>query len=365
MTEDQQKAIEKQMNNMKDKVEKIISNPTLLVIGIIIIFIFFFFTYIFINLRKRSYNCNVINNNISQTKIKPITELTDYNTILKNKTIKELFIKTAYNCCCTGNLKNDYVDKCALYNCAKYGVRALDFQIYSLNDKPIISASSLPMGSDSFKYKELYNSLSFGETMTDVKRIFLNDQNQCNNTNDPLFLIFRLYTNKRSAMDEMYDILIQIFDNSNYLYYRPNSALDDISLNEIMGKVVIIVDGGSSSNYSSSKLNKISALNLGTQINKIYRETDIIDEIANTNLNDTSSGTNIFKTNLNLLYPDLNGNVNNYDSITSGINLGVQFIAMNYQLNDEYLIQFENVFTDRKTTDKTSTSMILKENAVF
>jgi hypothetical protein len=352
--------MEKQISQLSEKAMSFFTNKTMMIYIVIIIFLFLLFTYVFVTLRKRSYNCSVLKANSPQNNTMKITELTDFTT-LKNKTLKEFYIKTAYNCCCAGNLKNDYVDTCALSNCANFGVRALDFQIYSLNNHPVISASSLsPSNGEqtSFKYKEIYNSLPFGETMDDVKRIFLNDQNNCNNTTDPLFLIFRLYTNRRSTIDEMYDSLLNTFDKSKYLFYMPSNSitLDDIKLNDVMGKVVIIVDSTGVSNYSSSKLNKITSLNLGTQTNKIYRESEMINELKS----DQTYGTNIFSTNLNLLYPDLNGNVQNYDSITSGINSSVSFIAMNYQLNDEYLIQFENKF--KSNNENKTTSMVYKKN---
>jgi hypothetical protein len=357
--------LEKKMDYFKNKITEIYSDPKILLIGMILIFIFFAFTYVYLNIRKRSNNCTTLSKNISPTSIIPMNQLNNYNSTLKTEKLNNYFIKTAYNCCCTGNIKNDYVDNCGLDNCAKYGVRALDFQIYTLNDKPIISASSLSNDIKNFKYKELYNSLPFGETMTYVKQAFLNNQNNCKNTTDPLFLIFRLYTNMRSSMDIMYDSLMSTFDKSNYLFYMPgNSTLDDISLNAVMGKVVIIVDATGSSNYSSSKLYKISSLNLGTQTNRIYRETEIINDIVNTNINDENSGTNIFSSKLNILYPDLNGVTENYDSITSGMKSGVQFIAMNYQLNDEYLIQFENKFKN-KSSNNSATSMILKSSIIF
>ena len=45
------------------------------------------------------------------------------NDISYNYKLKDFYIKTAYNACCSGKYKNDYVDICALKNCAKYGYR--------------------------------------------------------------------------------------------------------------------------------------------------------------------------------------------------------------------------------------------------
>ena len=55
----------------------------------------------------------------------------------------DYYIKTAYNCCCSGNFKNDFVNECALTSTLKQGARCLDFEIYSIDNKPVIAASSI------------------------------------------------------------------------------------------------------------------------------------------------------------------------------------------------------------------------------
>ena len=71
----------------------------------------------------------------------------------------------------------------------------LDGSSLTKNNKPIISASSLSNdtsndSTNNFKYKELYNSLEFSETMSLVKTNFT-DPAVSSNSDDPLFLIFR------------------------------------------------------------------------------------------------------------------------------------------------------------------------------
>ena len=40
-----------------------------------------------------------------------------------NCKLKDFYFKSAYNCFCSGIFRNDYVDMCAVNNCAKSGVR--------------------------------------------------------------------------------------------------------------------------------------------------------------------------------------------------------------------------------------------------
>ena len=76
--------------------------------------------------------------------------------------LRDFYIKTAHNCCAGGSFKNSYVDLCHLRTAIKQGVRCLDFEIYSIDDKPVVAASSV----DDYTVKETYNSI-------DIKRIQL------------------------------------------------------------------------------------------------------------------------------------------------------------------------------------------------
>jgi hypothetical protein len=327
-------------------------DKTVLYIGLVLLLIFFIFAYIYTTLKKKERNCETISKSGPFYTIAPLTNYSEYSSSLESP-IKDFYIKTAYNCCCTGNLKNDYVDNCALLKCADFGVRALDFQIYSKFDTPIISASSLPNTEiTNFKYKELYNSLLFSDTMKTIKEHFLLSPN-CNNKQDPLFLIFRLYTNKKNVMDKMYETLYNTF---NSYIYTTNAEFDNIKLNEIMSKVIIIIEKTPICvNYNNSKLKNIVALELGNTTNKIYRERDIVSYMSS----DPEISANF--RNINLLYPEISGNVENYDAVTIAKMSGIQFIAMNYQLNDEYLQQVEsNLFKDKGNNN--SFSMVLKSS---
>ena len=155
----------------------VLSNKTyIMIIGVVIIVILTL-GYISVQLNLKTTNCAKLSNKSNNT----VTSISN-SSINKNKPLNNYFIKTAYNCCCVGNFKNDYVDKCALKNCASYGVRALDFQIYSLKNKPIVSASFI----ESTQYKEIYNHLTFYETLLAVKQYFIDDSENINIVQDAL-----------------------------------------------------------------------------------------------------------------------------------------------------------------------------------
>ena len=109
------------------------------------------------------------------------------NTEYKDHAIRDFYIKTAYNCCASGQFKNDYVNLCALKTCIEQGVRCLDFEIYSINDEPVVAASSV----NNFTIKETYNSIPINEVFTTIQNIAFSN-GMCPNADDPLFLHFRI-----------------------------------------------------------------------------------------------------------------------------------------------------------------------------
>jgi hypothetical protein len=177
-----------------------------------------FFIYVYITLKKESSNCKRINKTPMKTSIVSM-DSEGYVLDINNTTLNKTFIRTAYNCCCSGTFKNDYVSYCALINCAKQGVRALDFTVYSLKGKPVIGASTLVTNN----YKETYNSLPFAETMSQVYKYFIASAMNCPNINDPLFLIFRVQSLLKNTYDEMAKTLNSTFGGAslygNMIYY--------------------------------------------------------------------------------------------------------------------------------------------------
>jgi len=308
------------------------------IIILIIVLSIFVLGYISQQLNLKSANCSKLDKNINSVVSKVYSidiENNDYAQGLNN-----FYIKTAYNCCCTGNFKNDYVDLCALKLCAHYGVRALDFQIYSLHNKPIISASSVT----NREYKEIYNFIPFNMAMKSVQENFINNSENYNK-NDPLFLIFRLYTENDNAYNQMYDAIDSLFGsknklNINLIYVLPNDQnLTDIKLKDLKNKIVIIVDSsnGDKAKFENSNLNKICSLHTtGNLKSKIVRETQLYNDSTIKNVSDIDNNS------ITILYPDIKQSKINYDFITTGIINDITFIGMNFQSDDKYLTEYNN-----------------------
>jgi hypothetical protein len=274
----------------------VLENKTYIMIIIIVFILILMLAYISIQLNMKTAKCSKLSAQ-SNNKVKSISNQPTIN--MKNP-LNTFFIKTAYNCCCIGNFKNDYVDTCALKNCASYGVRALDFQIYSLNNKPIVSASSV----NSTQYKEIYNNISFYNAMKTVRQYFVDDSTNINRT-DPLFLIFRLYSTNADIYDMMAKTLNEVFGYASSLsntIHISRSQLDKIALSVLNNRVIIIVDPsyGNKTAFINSKLYQFTSMTI-TGTNHIYREQQLMSSLS------SSTGDSLSE-NLTILYPNLQSN---------------------------------------------------------
>jgi len=297
--------------------------------------------YISLQITKRN-KCPVLPTApTTKTSIYSINTMTNIqNKPVNQLPINRLHIKTAYNCCCKGYFRNDYVDVidsgddntnfCALRNCALNGARALDFTIYQMDGKPIISASTAV----STKYKEQYNELPFDLVMQQVERYFLLDNNS-SVISDPLFLILRIYGDKQKLYDDIAYSLTNRFGtgrNAGAKIYT-NKITGNTPISEFQTlQVVIIVEPYDVELYNKSSLNKITAymLNNGS-----------IEPYINRNNNNVTSN---FDTKILIMYPELDTSSSRNFNPTNSFVHNIPFIGMNFQKNDANLKIYNKKF---------------------
>lgn len=162
------------------------------------------------------------------------------NTEQFNYTFKDYYIKTAYNCCSGGNYKNDYVDLCVLKDLLKQGVRGLDFEIFSIDDQPVVATST----NKSYYVKETFNYIYFRDVMNIIQNYAFSSSTAPNSA-DPIIIHMRFKSTNKSMYKKFAKILenyesILLSKDYDSEYYGHNFG--DIKLKELMGKVVIIVD---------------------------------------------------------------------------------------------------------------------------
>ena len=301
-------------------------NTTTIIIVLSVFISILILVYGILQITRKSSNCSTIK------KYKRLT-IQNIDTDLISKTVNEVYVKTAYNCCCSGDFKNDYVDTCALKNCNNQGVRALHFDIYSLDNRPVISTASV-VGN---KYKELYNSLDMYSTMQTISNTFMKKS-------DPLFLIFNVNSALPTTYESMYAILLEIFgtgnSTGNRIYFT--NDISGTQLSYLINKVVICVQAHDPKVFYASSLALITSLDLNGSTSKIYTETNILDFYTN-----SDKANVIIPAFPQVLFPNKQTSATNYDFVTTGIKYGITFIGMNFQKKDYLLDIYNTGFGDK------------------
>ena len=335
-------------------------------ISFIIVILLWVITYITAKLNLDKTNCTIISD--ANPKPSQLGSLSDKLSMPEyvGKNIRDFYIKTAYNCCASGNFKSDYVTICALYNVIAQGCRCLDFEIYCLNDTPVVAVSSI----DQIGVKQSYNFLYAADVLAAVNNYALNSngstlpsfvpgsknepQRFCPNPNDPLFLHFRLKTNNVNVVNHLASIIAKTFEskllpiqfmreaNGKNMTKTPIKDLVD----NINGKVVIMVEknsntGGMPILYRSANMWELT--NITT--NSVYIHEKRFTDIKNTN--SPKEVVDFNRQNMTIVLPDLNENNTNYIYVVPRL-LGCQFIAMNFQNTDQNLISYNSFFDNGK-----------------
>tara|TARA_B100001093_G_scaffold189714_1_gene182276 strand:+ start:3578 stop:4786 length:1209 start_codon:yes stop_codon:yes gene_type:complete len=356
----------------------------------ILIFFFILFmiviVYISDKVGKREVNCRKIRDVRFEGKNNDIVEFYSLQDSIRNGyfkgnitindtpieydyKLKDFYIKTAHNCFCSGKFSNDYVDRCALQNCASYGVRALDMQIFSIDDIPVIAANSV----NTNLYKETYNSIPLKDALNDIDETFTqsnfyDDSVQNTMKDDPLFLIFRIHydTNvdykknpsstrmkkQTEFYDKIYNTILNQFNLSRLAssdlrstyseqYFNDRSGfIGNFEMKELSDKIFIfVILNDDDQNYEAlrkSKLDRIVDL-YGNEMNHFHFNDLFISDAA------YKINKHIASNEMSLCLPTRSAASHNMDFIQA-MKKGTQFIAMNFQNNDALLQQYNQFF---------------------
>jgi hypothetical protein len=298
----------------------------LLIIGISI------YTINKIQLNKK--NCVMLKNTYSSfpliSSINPDDATYDYK-------LRDYYIKTAYNCCCGGEFKNDYVNICALETCIAQGARVLDFEIYSIGDEPVIAASSV----DNYKVKQTYNYVGLKDALDTVNNYAFSG-GSCPNPNDPLILHFRISSNNDKMYKKMADIIYGTIQprllgkEYSYEYTGKNLGSEDLKL--FLGKIIISIDRANPL-FENTPLKEYVNIASSSIFLRATRQYDII------NTPDTTELIEYNKKNMSFTMPDLSVNNKNVSPILS-FNYGCQWVGMNFQ-NFDADMQYYSLFFDK------------------
>ena len=301
--------------------------------SIIILVIFICYMIYLSKLEERE--CNYMNNLYPSLdgNIRPITS----NDPDCSANFYDYYIKTAYNSCSGGSYKNDFVDICNLKALIKQGVRGLDFEIYSVNNQPVVSTSTV----DNYYVKETFNSVSFSTVMNIIQNYAFSGSTSPNPT-DPLIIHLRFMSNNQA----MYSNLANIFESYNSIMLGPSYSfetsgknLGTVPLLSLQNKVILIVDRSNTAFLENQQLNEY----INITSNSIFmREYSYYNIKNNPDINEL---TEFNKQGMTIIVPDNGPNPDNPSGLVSRAS-GCQMVAMRYQLVDNFLME-NTLFFDK------------------
>jgi hypothetical protein len=240
----------------------------------------------------------------------------------------DYYIKTAYNACSGGSYSGGYVDICVLKSIIKQGVRCLDFEVYSIDNKPVVATST----TDNYHVKETFNSVNF-VTVMDTIRNYAFSGGTCPNPTDPILIHLRFKSNNQ----KMYSKLAKIFESNNdimlgpdYSYESVGKNLGEVPLLSLQNKVILIVDKTNTAFLENDYF--LEYVNL-TSNSMFMREYDF-DAIENNS--DVDELKNFNKTGMTIVVPNKGANPDNPEPKICR-DSGCQMVAMRYPLSDTNL----------------------------
>ena len=252
-------------------------------------------------------------------------------------TLKDYYIKTAYNSCSGGSYKNDFVDICNLKNLIKQGVRGLDFEIYSVEDQPVVATST----EDSYFIKETYNSVKFSEVMYIIQNYAFSNST-CPNPQDPILIHLRI----KSANQKMYNNFANILKSynsillgKNYSYENHKTNLGDAPILSLLGKIIVVVDRSNNAFMESVSFQEYVNMTSSSIFMRALHYTDIKQPPDLNELQDFN------KKNMTIGLPDIGTNPPNMSTLLTR-ETGTQMSAMRYQQVDQFLEE-NNAFFDK------------------
>ena len=330
-------------SNAKQNISNVVKNITqmkestaivlITFITFLIILISFLVYFYYSGLRGRECkNMNKIYGDLNG-KIRSIDDTDQFNY-----TFKDYYIKTAYNCCSGGNYKNDFVDTCNLKSLLKQGVRGLDFEIFSINDGPVVATST----SDSYYVKETFNYIDFVDVMN-IIRDYAFSTSTAPNSRDPIIIHLRIKSTNQ-AMYQKFAKLLENYDSillsKDYDSENNGKNFGNVPIKNLSGKVVIIVDRSNISFLECPEFYRFVNMTSNSVFMRALHYYDIkytpdMNELIDFN-----------KQNMTIGMPDKGSNPENPSSLVMR-EMGCQLLAMRYQKIDVN-IEENDIFFDEK-----------------
>tara|TARA_Y100001958_G_C21218961_1_gene544319 strand:+ start:197 stop:1726 length:1530 start_codon:yes stop_codon:yes gene_type:complete len=198
----------------------------------------------------------------------------------------DYFIKSSWNSCASGELKNGFLNQESLRTVIRLGCRFLDFEIFSINGDPCVATST---DENDFTFKESYNHLDLSIVLDNVKQYALSSDG-CENYKDPLILHFRVKTKICKTIETMLKALHNTFGNLivNHTFaksHSPNGSIFRLPIGNIYGRVFVVFHNQNNGTKQIILKQKTSSQVISTwskELNAITSEEDDLTQYEST-----------------------------------------------------------------------------------
>jgi hypothetical protein len=253
--------------------------------------------------------------------------------------LRDYYIKSAYNAFNPEKFKNSTVSMDACLYVIARGCRCIDFEVFSVDNQPVIASSSV----NSFNYKETYNHIPVSEAF-EVLGSYAFSGSKCPNPGDPFIIHMRIMSRNVTMYDNLAKAIAQSKTMARNLlgakYGREYHSKDlgDEDVNSLRGKVILMVDG-TNDVYRNTKLFEL--INMSSKSLFLSKYTFF----GVKNIGDPQSFKDANKKNMCLVVPDKAGRPIN-DGHNGPFTWGCQLVAMCFQeeARDEKLKAYEDKF---------------------
>jgi len=358
----------------------------LIILGLIFLFLLYALYYYSFGNRVSSIISTITYP--SQLNLKNLPRCIDTPDILDQHILSDYYIASSANTICIGNLKYDYISTDMINKVLASGARYIEIPICPSD----IAAGSPPIvatGETTGEWITSLNVLSPYDVFTAIiNNAFISSSGKINY---PLFINLKLYTNNTETLNQLTTVIKQCLGksllNPSTYYGRPLSLERMcVLLNKIiiisgddynqstLNSVIVPMDGYlqyisnadvSSFNANPNNNNYTSVLSKTAQtasstymkskyptLKSVIGKKNFLSELKNDNkITDVLTCYN--QVGLTVVYPNLETETTprNYN-IRNAMDYGCQFIALNYQLNDDVMSEYITMFK--------SSSFILK-----
>jgi hypothetical protein len=250
----------------------------------------------------------------------------------------DYYIKTAYNACSGGSYKNDFVNICNLKAIIKQGVRCLDFEIYSVNDKAVVATST----TDNYYVKETFNSVDFSSVMETIRNYAFSGST-CPNPTDPVIIHLRCKSNNQTMYSNLANILklnTDIMLGPKYSYESKGTNLGNVPLLSLRNKVILIIDRSNPAFIDNEDLLEYVNLTSNSAFMRQYNYNNVKNDA------DINELTAFNTRGMTIVVPDSGSNPSNPSGVLCRES-GCQMVAMRYQFVDDNLTE-NTLFFDSK-----------------